>query len=106
MELFDFLDLGFFDILDIVLVAVLLFYLYKVMRGTAAFNIFLGIAFIYLIWKITQMLQMSLLSDILGNFLGGGMIALLIVFQQEIRKFLLMIGSNQFRDKKKFFEKI
>jgi uncharacterized protein (TIGR00159 family) len=105
LELFDFLDLGFFDILDIVLVAVLLFYLYKVMRGTTAFNIFLGIAFIYLIWKITQMLQMSLLSDILGNFLGGGMIALLIVFQQEIRKFLLMIGSTNFATKRGFLKK-
>lgn len=104
MEIFDFLNLRFLDILDIVLVAVLLFYIYKLIRGTAAFNIFLGIAFIYLIWKLTQALQMGLLSDILGKFLGGGFIALIIVFQQEIRKFLLVIGSTNLGTKKGFLK--
>ena len=96
----NFLDLGFLDILDIVLVAVLLFYIYKLIRGTAAINIFIGIAIIYLIWKLTQALEMELLSDILGKFIGGGFIALIIVFQQEIRKFLLMIGSTDIASKK------
>ncbi len=96
MDSLDFLHPGFLDILDIVLVAVLLFYIYKLIRGTTAFNIFLGIAIIYLIWKLTQALKMELLSDILGKFLGVGFIALIIVFQQEIRKFLLMLGSTNF----------
>ncbi|MEN8186221.1 MAG: diadenylate cyclase [Bacteroidota bacterium] len=100
MDSLDFLHPGFLDILDIVLVAVLLFYVYKLIRGTVAINIFLGIAIIYLIWKLTQALQMELLSDILGNFLGGGVIALIIVFQQEIRKFLLMLGSTNFASRK------
>ncbi len=99
MDSLDFLHPGFLDILDIVLVAVLLFYIYKLIRGTAAFNIFLGIAIIYLIWKLTLALKMELLSDILGKFLGGGFIALIIVFQQEIRKFLLMLGSTNFAKK-------
>ena len=105
MDSLDFLHIGFLDILDIVLVAVLLFYIYKLIRGTAAFNIFLGIAIIYLIWKLTQALKMELLSDILGKFLGGGFIALIIVFQQEIRKFLLMLGSTNIA-KKGFFKNL
>ncbi len=106
MEFFDFLNLRFLDILDIVLVAVLLFYIYRLIRGTAAFNIFLGIAMIYLIWKLTEALQMGLLSDILGKFLGGGFIALIIVFQQEIRKFLLMLGSTSLGSKKGFLKNL
>lgn len=100
MDGINFLDISFLDILDIVLVAVLLFYIYRLIRGTAAMNIFLGIAIIYLIWRLTQALGMELLSDILGKFLGGGFIALIIVFQQEIRKFLLMIGSANIASKK------
>jgi uncharacterized protein (TIGR00159 family) len=104
LDTINFLNLGFLDILDIVLVAVLLFYIYRLIRGTAAMNIFLGIAIIYLIWKLTQALGMELLSDILGKFLGGGFIALIIVFQQEIRKFLLMIGSTNIASKKGFLK--
>ena len=104
MDSINFLNLGFLDILDIVLVAVLLFYIYRLIRGTAAMNIFLGIAIIYLIWKLTQALGMELLSDILGKFLGGGFIALIIVFQQEIRKFLLMVGSTNIASKKGFLK--
>lgn len=100
MDQINFLNIGFLDILDIVLVAVLLFYIFRLIRGTAAINIFIGIAIIYLIWKLTQALQMELLSDILGKFLGGGFIALIIVFQQEIRKFLLMVGSTNISSKK------
>ena len=104
MDSISFLNLGFLDILDIVLVAVLLFYIYRLIRGTAAMNIFWGIATIYLIWKLTQAVGMELLSDILGKFLGGGFIALIIVFQQEIRKFLLMIGSTNIASKKGFLK--
>ena len=104
MDTINFLNLGFLDILDIVLVAVLLFYIYRLIRGTAAMNIFLGIAIIYLIWKLTQALGMELLSDILGKFLGGGFIALIIVFQQEIRKFLLMVGSTNIASKRGFLK--
>ncbi len=106
MEAFKFLDFSILDIIDIVLVAVLLYYVYKLIRGTVAINIFIGIAIVYLIWKLTVALQMELLSDILGKFLGGGFIALIIVFQQEIRKFLLMIGSTNFASKKGFIKQL
>ena len=105
LDAFKFLEFSFLDILDIVLVAVLLYYVYKLIRGTVAINIFLGIAIVYLIWKLTVALQMELLSDILGKFLGGGFIALIIVFQQEIRKFLLMLGSTNFTTKKGFLKR-
>ena len=106
MDAFDFLNFRILDIVDIILVALLLYYVYKLIRGTVAINIFLGIAIIYLIWKLTEVLKMELLSDILGKFLGVGFIAMIIVFQQEIRKFLLMIGSTNFSARKGFFKKL
>ncbi|HBK70092.1 MAG TPA: TIGR00159 family protein [Flavobacteriaceae bacterium] len=105
MDAFDFIEFRFLDILDIALVAILLYYIYRLIKGTAAINIFLGIAIVYLIWKLTVALKMELLSDILGKFLGGGFIALIIVFQQEIRKFLLMVGSTNFAAKKGFLKR-
>jgi len=58
---------------------------------------------VYLMWKLTELLQMELLSSVLGQFIGVGMFALIVVFQQEIRKFLLMIGSTNFTQRRKFF---
>jgi uncharacterized protein (TIGR00159 family) len=102
----DFIDFSFLDILDILLVAALLYYIYKLLKGTVAINIFIGIAFIFLIWKITQALKMEMLSGILGYLLSGGVIALIIVFQQEIRKFLLMIGTTNFSSKRSFLKQL
>ena len=102
MNTLDFLEFRFLDFLDIVLVAVLLYYVYKLVKGTVAINIFLGIAMIYLVWKLTKILQMNMLSDILNKFIGGGFIALIIVFQQEIRRFLLMLGSTSLSTRKGF----
>ena len=99
----DIIDLRILDILDIVFVALLLYYLYKLVRGTVAVNIFIGIVVIYMVWLLTQLLQMEMLSSVLGEFIGVGVFALIVVFQQEIRKFLLMIGSTNFTQKSKFF---
>jgi uncharacterized protein (TIGR00159 family) len=71
-----------------------MFYLYRLVKGTVAINIFIGIVVIYLIWQLTVLLKMEMLSTILGQFIGVGMFALIVVFQQEIRKFLLLIGST------------
>ena len=102
----DFIDFSFLDVLDIILVAVLLYYIYKLLRGTVAINIVIGIILIFVIWKITQALHMEMLSGILGYLLSGGVIALIIVFQQEIRKFLLMIGTTNFTTKKGFLTQL
>lgn len=92
MEIFE--NLRILDGIDILLVAILMFYLYKLVKGTVAINIFIGIVVVYLIWQLTVLLKMEMLSTILGQFIGVGMFALIVVFQQEIRKFLLLIGST------------
>ena len=97
---FDFLDISFTDVLDILLVALLLYYLYKLLKGTVAINIFIGIVIFYLIWKVTDILNLDVLSNILGKFVSVGFFALIVVFQQEIRKFLLLIGSSNFASKR------
>ncbi|SEL96649.1 TIGR00159 family protein [Aquimarina amphilecti] len=102
----DLINLRILDVLDIVLVALLLYYIYKLVKGTAAINIFIGIVMIYLVWKLTQFLAMEMLSSVLGEFIGVGMFALIVVFQQEIRKFLLMIGSTNFGRRRKFLRQL
>ncbi len=102
MNTLDLFDIGFIDIIDILLVAVLLYYVYKLVKGTVAINIFIGIVIVYLIWKLTDALNMDVLSNILGKFISVGVFALIVVFQQEIRKFLLMIGSTNFASKRSF----
>ncbi len=88
-----FIELRFLDVLDIALVAVLLYMLYTLLKGTVAINIFAGIAAIYFIWRLVVALQMEMLSQILGAFIGVGFIALIIVFQPELRQFLLVFGT-------------
>ncbi len=100
----DILDIRIIDIVDIVLVAFLLYYIYKLIKGTVAINIFIGIVIAYAIWKVTELLEMEMLSKILGGFLGVGMVALVVVFQQEIRRFLLMLGSTNFSARRKFIK--
>jgi diadenylate cyclase len=90
----DLLNFNVLDIIDIILVAFLLYYVYKLIKGTVAINIFFGIVIFYLFYLLVDVLQMSMLSNILGGFMSVGIIALIVVFQPEIRKFLLMIGST------------
>jgi uncharacterized protein (TIGR00159 family) len=82
------------DIIDIVLVAFILFQLYRIIKGTAAFSIFIAVFFIYLFWLIVKALNMQLISSLLGQVIGVGVIALIIVFQQEVRRFLLFLGTK------------
>jgi uncharacterized protein (TIGR00159 family) len=91
---FAFISIRWLDIIDIIFVAILLYQLYKLVKGTVAIRIFVGILSIYLFWKLVSAMQMELLSEILGQFIGVGVLALIIVFQQEIRRFLLLVGSQ------------
>jgi uncharacterized protein (TIGR00159 family) len=102
LDFLGFLNFGLLDFIEIILVAVLLYYIYKLVKGTAAINIFIGIVIIFVAWKITEALEMNVLSNIFGGFINVGILALFIVFQQEIRKFLLMIGSTNFAAKRSF----
>ena len=92
----SFLQVRLLDILDILLVAILLYQLYLLIRGTGALNIFLGILSIYVIWWLVRIFEMELLTAILGQFISVGVLALIIVFQPEIRKFLLLLGTRSF----------
>ncbi|MEA3504703.1 MAG: diadenylate cyclase CdaA [Bacteroidota bacterium] len=96
--MFDILTTGFInirllDIIDIILVAILLYQIYNLLKGTSAINIFIGILALILIWRLVSALEMELLSKILGGFISVGFIALIIVFQPEIRRFLLLLGT-------------
>ena len=99
----DFLEIGLIELIDIVLVAVLIYQLYKLVKGTVAINIFIGLAFIYLVWKVVSAFHFQLLSEILGQFIGVGVIILAIVFQQELRKFLMLIGKGKMIKNKGLF---
>lgn len=89
-----FITIRFLDILDIFMVAVLLYQLYRLIKGTVAFNIVIGLFSLYLFWLIVRALNMELLGSIMGQFIGVGVLALIIVFHPEIRKFLVYIGTN------------
>jgi uncharacterized protein (TIGR00159 family) len=89
-----FLEITWVDFFDIALVSILLYQLYKLLKGSVAVRIFFGFLFLYLVFLVVNAAQMELLSAILGQFMGVGVLAVIILFQQEIRKFLLMIGKS------------
>jgi diadenylate cyclase len=91
-----FISFSITDAIDIFLVAIILYLLYNMVKGTSAVNIFIGLALIYFLWIIIRALDLKLLSSLMGKFVNVGVIAIMVVFQQEIRKFLLYIGSNEF----------
>jgi len=96
----DFLTFRFLDALDIFIVALLMFQTYRLIRGTAAMNIFTGIFIVYAVWLVVKALHMQLLASILGQIIGVGVIAIIIVFQQEIRRFLMLFGKSKVTSKK------
>ena len=92
------------DVIDIFLVSILLFQLYKLVKGTVAINIFIGIVSIYIMWKILSALGMGLVSEIFDQFMSVGVLALIILFQKEIRKFLVVVGKTSFKNQKIFLK--
>ncbi|MEM1002669.1 MAG: diadenylate cyclase CdaA [Bacteroidota bacterium] len=97
-------DFRLIDFIDVFLVAILLYYIYKLVKGTVAINIFIGILIIYFVWRLTDYLNMNMLYRIVDGFMKVGIIALIVVFQPEIRKFLLMVGSTNIGGKKRLFK--
>lgn len=113
MHLFDFkfVEVSLFDVVDVLLVAFLVYQLYNLIRGTIAANIVIGLITIYLLYMVVKLLHMQLLTGILGKFVDVGIIAIIIVFQQEVRRFLLLVGKNASLQKNKawwkyFFGKV
>ncbi len=101
-----FISIGILDIIDIVIVAFLMYQVYLLIRGTAAINIFIGIFIIYFLWLFVKALNMQLLGSILGQIIGVGVIALIIIFQQEIRRFLLVVVSRYISNRTFSLEKL
>lgn len=89
-----FITIEFVDFVDIFLVALLMYEVYKLIRGTAGMNVFLGIIAFYIVWLIVRALHMEMLTRILGQFISIGGLALVILFQTEIRRFLTMVGNR------------
>ncbi len=102
-----FLTIRLIDVIDIFIVTFLLFRLYNLLRGGVAINIFIGLLTVYaLYWICVKILNMELLGTILGQFISLGFIALIIVFQQEVRRFLLVLGTNNILAKNTFTKQI
>ena len=91
-----FFEFGIKDIVDIVLVAIMLFYAYRLMKESRSLNVFIGILVFVVLWLIvSQVLQMKLLGSIMDKVLSVGVIGLVILFQDDIRKFLFNLGAHQ-----------
>ena len=98
-----FLEIKWTDILDLTLVAFLMYYIYKLVRGSVASRVFLGYLLIYLFYLIVKAIGLELLTRILEYFMGVGAIALIVLFQQEIRRFLLLVGKSTSLTNTQFF---
>ena len=91
-----FFEFSIKDIIDIFLVAMMLFYIYRLMRESRSLNVFIGIMMFVVVWLfVTQILEMRLLGSILDKLVSVGVIALIVIFQEDIRKFLYNVGAHR-----------
>ena len=90
------IDFGIKDAIDILLVALVLFYIYRLMRASRSLNVFNGIMVFVLIWLIvSQIFEMRLMGSLMNQLISVGAIGLIVLFQEEIRKFFYSIGSHR-----------
>ncbi len=82
------------DVIDILIVAVLVYYIYRMVRGTNVMLIFWALIVLLVSWRVADLLEMRLLGALLGGVASVGLIALVVIFQPEIRKFLLFLGTK------------
>ena len=94
LEIFGFLKFSVTDMLDVLLVALLIYFIFRWIRDSAAMNIFTAIISIYVLRVIADALKMKLVSALLGTFIDVGVLAVIIIFQPEIRHFLMKFGSS------------
>lgn len=89
-------EFGIKDAIDILLVAMLLYYAWRLMKSSGSLNVFYGIMVFVIIWiVVSQMLEMKLLGSIFDKLVSVGVLALIILFQEEIRRFFLTLGSQR-----------
>lgn len=89
------------DIIDIVLSCFLVYFIYKMLKGTNALSILVAFFIIYILWRVVIFFDMQILSEIMGRFISVGVIGLIIIFQPEIRRFFAMLGSKSMERGKK-----
>jgi diadenylate cyclase len=111
MEFFPLFSVGFlqvriWDILDILIVGFLIYQIYKLLRGNIAFNIFIGVLILYMIYWLVKELKMDLLAAVLDQFVSVGVIVIIIIFQPEVRRFLLFLGNTTIKQRSNFFKKL
>lgn len=102
----DFIQLTIIDLFDIIAIAVIMYYVYKITRGTQAPSILSGVIVIYILWIVVRALNMEMLSAILGHIIGVGVVALIVVFQPEIRRFLQMVGKKSKERRSTFLNRL
>ncbi len=89
-------EFGIKDIIDIVCVAMMLYYLYRLMKESRSLNVFIGIIVFVVIWLfVSQVIEMRLLGSIMDKLVSVGVVGLIVLFQEEIRKFLYSLGTHQ-----------
>jgi uncharacterized protein (TIGR00159 family) len=91
-----FFDISVKDIIDIILVAGFLYYFYKLMKESGSLNVFSGILVFILLWVfVSRVIQMKLLGSIFDQLMSVGVLALIIIFQEEVRRFFKNLGSHR-----------
>jgi len=100
-----FLPVGIFDLLDILIFGYLIFLLYKLLRGSIGFNILIGVIIFFVLWWVVKVLKMDLLSLLLNQVVNLGVIILIIIFQPEVRRFLLMLGNTTLRRRSRLWQR-
>ena len=91
-----FFEFGIKDVVDIFAVALMLYYIYRLMKESRSLNVFIGLMIFVVVWLfVSQVLEMRLLGSILDKLVSVGMIALIVLFQEEIRKFLYTLGGHE-----------
>ena len=89
-------DVGLKDVIDIFLVATMLYYIYRLMRESRSLNVFIGIMVFVVVWLfVSQIIEMRLLGSIMDKLVSVGVIAMIVIFQEDIRKFLYNLGAHQ-----------
>ncbi len=92
----NFIHFRLADLIDIFIVAFLIYELYSLLKGTTALKIFWGIALVFIFYQLASLFHLGLLTEIMGQVISVGVIALIVVFQPEIRSFLLYLGNRRF----------
>ena len=94
LQLPGFLHLSFIDVVDIILVALIIFFVFKWIKGSSAMNIFIAIIILLVVRIVSEALGMKMISNLLGTVIDVGAVALIVIFQPEIRRFLNNLGRS------------